>query len=421
MKPPTDYPLAADEIVASSPLLNTIHRSLSAAALPSSRPRLGACLRDALDTVIRLRRQGLRSEDSWLVLGSITDGAGQFQQHAWALSRIANKWESIDGTGAGAESEREIFLLLNGNEVRLADPTNRRIVADLNPQFFLSTHTAINDLALQGLIDDSEIDDINHVQSIVDNPFQDKNYDPREHFDNSMIDESIALLNDRLSWDNGDTPLHTITAGVPRAIAFGLAVHAAADFYAHSNYVPMAAAFLNTTDPASIPTFDELCASVEFLSFVKAQWLNVSIWHDVDGYSSTVVPTFTKGFERCLFTGAYSADMWVARSGIPHHDSFAVDQPDSPLVHEDPIQRRTHPFAFPDLWRDEYERCFAVAVRHVRKAVERAMAGSRSPFLGDQVSLPAILRPPQWILPNGLPARDVPPPVREADGSMANG
>src|SRR5262249_54988020 len=92
------------------------------------------------------------------------------------------------------------------------------------------------------------------------------------------------------------------------------------------------------------------------------------------------------------------------------------DESNSALVHLDPIQRRPHPFAFPGIWERQFKFRFALAKRHVQAAVERALKGHPSPFLGDALALPQVLKPPSWVLSSGTVAANHPLPRRTADG-----
>ena len=173
-------------------------------------------------------------------------------------------------------------MLLDGRNTWTDAPSHE--LARLRPRFFLTMHCQINDAALKKILDASTIDDINHVNGRVDDPFSHPNYDPREHFDNSLIEESIALLEDRLSWQ-GDTRLHTVTTGASSAIAYGLGCHAVADFYSHSNYGPMALAYYGK--PADVLPIDQAIRDAAFLTFVETKWDNRGLWQDHAGYSTT--------------------------------------------------------------------------------------------------------------------------------------
>jgi hypothetical protein len=272
---------------------------------------------------------------------------------------------------------------------------------------------------LEGLSNASQIDDINRMNARVDDPFVHPNYDPREHFDNSLILESIALLEDRLCW-SGETHLATVSAGSHQEAAYGLALHAIADFYAHSNFVPMVLACFGGK-AQSLPTLDEAIASTEFVQFIQNSWQNSSMWQDHSGYSATKRFRFSAGFAKCLFTGGYGGDGWIPREDVPHHNVFAIDQRDSALVHAPEIQGRQHPFAFPGEWFDQYTPRITLATRHVKSAMERMRAGDPKPFLGHGQSLPAVLVPPDWAIDGTSVASARQLPIRRADGWLMEG
>lgn len=82
------------------------------------------------------------------------------------------------------------------------------------------------------------------------------------------------------------------------------------------------------------------------------------------------------------FTGGYGGDGWTPRAEVLHQNVFAVDAPDSELVHALAIQRRQNPFAYPGEWLAQFRLRAALATRHVRNAVLHAKSGDSHPFLG---------------------------------------
>jgi hypothetical protein len=248
----------------------------------------------------------------------------------------------------------------------------------------------------------------------VDDPLVHPNYDPREHFDNALISESITLLEDRLQWSDGETPLHTIAAGAHQSTAYGLACHAIADFYAHSNYAPLALAYAGKS--TTVPTLDEALGDPGFLAFVTTKWQSRSMWRQHDGYGTPDPPPLTPEFARCLLTGGYGGDGWTPRPDIPHHNVFAVDAPNSALVHAPEIQRRQHPFAYPNEWSRQFTLRAALAKRHVRNAIVRARAGDPTAFLGAGRTIPPALLPPSWFRAGTAVAAGHTLPNRGIDG-----
>jgi hypothetical protein len=336
--------------------------------------------------------------------------AGRVREHAWTVRAQHRHWRTLD-PHVSSSARHELLALLDGRGTWTNAPSHD--LARLQPEFFLTMHCQINDAALKKLFDAPTIDDINHVNGRVDDPFAHPNYDPREHFDNSLIEESIILLEDRLSWQ-GDTRLHTVTTGAPSAIAYGLGCHAVADFYSHSNFAPMALAYYEKS--ADVLPIDQAIMDSGFLTFVEATWDNRGLWRDYPGYSTTQAFPLSAEFAKCLFTGAYSADSWAIRSNIPHHNDVAVDQPDSPLVHAPPILPRKHPFAFPGVWKQQYDLRKRLAIAHLRAVIQRVRDHDPTPFLGSNNALPDILKPPAWTLANNSLANAVEYLVRGVDG-----
>lgn len=368
------------------------------------------CVRTAIASQRALAAYGVQA----LVAVGRVHQAGRVRDHAWTLHERQGRWRTLDPHVTSA-ARHEALVLLDGRNTWTDAPSHE--LARLRPRFFLTMHCQINDTALKKILDASTIDDINHVNGRVDDPFSHPNYDPREHFDNSLIEESIALLEDRLSWQ-GDTRLHTVTTGASSAIAYGLGCHAVADFYSHSNYGPMALAYYGK--PADVLPIDQAIRDAAFLTFVETKWDNRGMWQDHAGYSTTQAFPLGSEFAKCLFTGAYSADTWALRPGIPHHNDLAVDQPDSALVHAPPILSRKHPFAFPGVWKQQYDLRYRLAIAHLRSVVQRAMDHDPTPFLGSGNPLPDILKPPPWTLSNNTLANAVAYLVRGPDGRPAD-
>ena len=374
-------------------------------------------LPSSLTPCVRLAIENRRTLAACDVLALVAVGrvhqAGRVREHAWTLRERQGRWRTFDPHVTSA-ARHEALVLLDGRNTWTDAPSHE--LARLRPRFFLTMHCQINDAALKKILDASTIDDINHVNGRVDDPFSHPNYDPREHFDNSLIEESIALLEDRLSWQ-GDTRLHTVMTGAPQSIAYGLGCHAVADFYSHSNYAPMALAYYGKS--ADVLPIDQAIKDAAFLTFVETKWNNRGLWQDHAGYSTTQPFSLGAEFAKCLFTGAYSADTWALRPGIPHHNDFAVDQPDSALVHAPAILSRKHPFAFPGVWKQQYDLRYRLATVHLRAVVQRAITHDPTPFLGSGNPLPDILKPPPWTLSNNTLANAVAYLVRGTDGRLA--
>jgi hypothetical protein len=358
-----------------------------------------ACVESATADYVALDANG---HEVLVALGRIRDGRGARHDHAWVLDRQDEAW-TVRDRAVGVRS-REPLVLLSRDAVWTTRPA--RTVPALHPEFFLSMHCQINDKALKGVFDGDAIDDINYLNVRVDDPFSHPNYDPREHFDNALITESILLLEDRLL---GEGPLHTIRPGVLPAVPRGLACHAVADFYSHSNYAPMALAYYEKPD--RVLPIDQAITDLEFVRFVTTSWENLSMWHDYKGYATTVRPHFAPGFERCLFSGAYGGDGWNPREGIPHHDDFAVDQPTTAWSRADKIVPRRNPFAPPGPWTVQYRLRLGLAAIHLRAVIDRSLRGDPTPFLGEGQKLPPVMLPPPW-----RPAATMSYLVRGSDG-----
>lgn len=367
----------------------------------------GVCLRTAVEEYVTLLAAGVQTDELFVALGRVRDGRGMSHDHAWILQRHAGQWKVRDHA-AGVRAHEPLVLLSNAG-IWTTQPA--QLLPALHPGFFLTMHCQINDEALAGLRDASMIDDINHMNACVDNPLAHPNYDPREHFDNALILESILLLEDRLA---GDGRLHTIHTGVAPAIPHGLACHAVADFYSHSNYAPMALAYYKA--PERVLPIDQALKDPSFIRFATDSWENTSMWRDYEGYSTTKRFSFGPGFERSLFTGGYGGDGWTPREGIPHHNDFAVDQPDFAWVHAEKILPRRHPFAFPGTWGTQYALRYRLAVDHLRRVLERAQSSDPTPFLGQGQTLPNVLVPQQWTLPDSRVVASRSFLVRGADG-----
>ncbi|GEM_PF-3485326 len=375
--------------------------------LPSS---VTPCVRLAVENQRTLTECGVPA----LVAVGRVHQAGRVREHAWTLHKLHGRWRTLDPHVPGSARHEPLALVDGGTTWTNASSHE---LGQLQPGFFLTMHCQINDAALKKLFDTSTIDDINHVNARVDDPFAHLNYDPREHFDNSLIEESITLLEDRLSWQ-GDTRLHTVTTGAANAIAYGLGCHAVADFYSHSNYAPMALAYYK--QPADVPPIDQAIADAGFLTFVETTWNNRNLWRDYAGYSTTQAFPLGEEFAKCLFTGAYSADSWILRSSIPHHNDVAVDQPDSALVHAPPILRRKHPFGFPGVWKQQYDLRRRLAITHLRAVIKRVNDHDATPFFGSGKTLPDILKPPPWTFTDNTLAGAVGYLVRGPDGRATN-
>ncbi len=245
-------------------------------------------------------------------------------------------------------------------------------------------------------------------------------YDPREHGDNATLREALLLAEDRLAWKADTTPLGTIV-DAPRAVSYGLALHTIADFYAHSTYVPVAAYVYGGLD--NVPPLDVACQDNRLVDFLHGpNYDNTMLWHAPRGYTPDAY-RLEKGFLQCLISGAYpqggaaSNDGWSGRPGLPIHDDLAVDQPDAASVHASPMIPRRHPFAYPEVWSEQFETRERLATAHIRNSAERVRHGHPNPTLGRPIeSIPDGLFPNEWKLPDGTALGARPFLRRTADG-----
>lgn len=376
-----------------SRLLNEVHAFLGAPTHTPPVPSWGPCLRLACSAARLFTRASGPLARPLVALGRLRNNRRSEHDHAWLILPSRGGSLILDPLWPGHGWNYLPLVLIDTSCAWSA--IDACAIDSLRPSFFLSIHCQINDKALAKAVAESDLDDINRATARVDDPFVHPNYDPREHFDNTLVVESIELLEDRLGW-RGETRLHTVAPDARQAVAYGLAVHAIADFYSHSNFVPMAVSCFGSK-PDAVPTIDEAVADGGFEEFIENTWMNSAMWRDQEGYASVEPFQFDPALRKCLITGGYGGDGWPVRADIPHHDVFAVDQPASALTDAPRIQRRRHPFAFPGLWKEQFGLRRTLAIRHIRNAFERARAGDPTPFLGTGRSLPVVLRPPVWM------------------------
>jgi len=106
------------------------------------------------------------------------------------------------------------------------------------------------------------------------------------------------------------------------------------------------------------------------------------------------------------------------RDGLPIHDHFAVDQPGSAQVEANSIIPRQHPFAFPYVWTEQFDRREALATSHIRNVATRLQHSHPAPLLGVPVStLPEGFFAPEWKVPVKGPLPNLAPLVQNAKGS----
>ncbi len=176
-----------------------------------------------------------------------------------------------------------------------------------NPSFAITVHNDILDEALKGM----KVSWLNKVKragfwadvNVL-------NYDPRDHSDFAYIDESWELANERLS------------SG--KLTDFGLAVHAIADFYAHSMYAEFAPIREDGMIALYSKDFDPSVIKYDFSSFhvpgcKKRIEEAAKLWQGkiISGQWWRWYSTFPDELEN-------APGFWRHRC-LPDHDKLAVD------------------------------------------------------------------------------------------------
>lgn len=420
----TSSPIACPDARPSSkawrvPVIRRLRSLLQGGRARDRHAKVGDCVRAAASLLLALRRAGISSADVWVAIGHLVYG-NRTLDHAWVVHQNGGGWWVQDPTGLGScainreESTRYVPLAFL-NEDRLLLAARLGVLRLLAPAFFWDVHLGIVGRALDGIVDQPEIAAINAM-----NWQADKNrYDPREHCDNSVLLESMELAEDRLAWSDNTTPKKSVV-DAPKTVAYGLAYHAIADFYAHTNFVPAAAAFYGGLSQAK--AFDLAYQDTDFLDFLQSpSWSNEMLWLAPKGYSCKPYP-FDDTALHALVSGAYPQtpghpqDAWYGRALLPIHDQFAIDQPDSALVQEDPIVPRVHPFAFPYVWRPQFNARERLATEHIRRVAQRLESGDPNPLLGVPLaSIPSLFLP-EWTLQTGQRLSAVALPSRDGQG-----
>jgi hypothetical protein len=382
--------------------------------------RWGLCARRAAALFGLLRRTGSRKDAVWLGLGNLSVGRIS-RDHAWIALKAGDYWWTVDPSLAALASLRSGLALAYRPLAYLREDSiltrgGLGLPASFCPGFFLDVHLYVEAVALNGIFPREQIAAMNAMNSKADL----SGYDPREHCDNATISEGLLLAADRLAWANGTTPLGTVLEA-PREVAYGLAFHTVADLYAHSSYVPSAAYYFGGLQ--NVPPFDVGYRDSGFRQFLASPiWSSAHLWHAPKPYSAHPFP-LEGPLEHSLITGAYpqgadqAKDGWLGRQDIPIHDHFAVDQPDSALVHANEIEPRSHPFAFPYVWLPHFESRERLAIQHLRSIATRLAANSPDPLLSyPLLPPPDLLFPPEWILTDGRRIGEVPFLVRDSTG-----
>ncbi len=379
------------------------------------------CVADAVGSFTDLRKAGVPPGEVWVAVGRLAY-AGKRLDHAWIVSREASAWWVHDPSGlrscatSRGQEVVEYRPMAYLDEDRLLLRDRRLSLATLRPVFFLDVHLGVVARALASIFDASEIAAMNAMNWQADM----NGYDPREHCDNGALLESLRLAEDRLAWKDGKTPRGTVV-DAPMEVAYGLAFHTIADFYAHTNFVPVSAAFYGGL--AQAQAFDLALRDTGFLDFLKSDaWSNEMLWHAPKPYSCKPFE-FPDSSLHALVSGAFPQkpghpnDGWYGRPDLPIHDHFAIDQPDSGFVHEDPIVPRQHPFAFPYVWQPHFASRERLATEHLRRVAQRLKAGDTNPLMGTDLEPPPDgLFLAEWELQDGQPLGETPEPRRDKKG-----
>ena len=182
----------------------------------------------------------------------------------------------------------------------------------------------------------------------IDNFFS-HDYDPIEHFDNGYIKEG---------WDKVNENINKFKANRNDIFPLCLAVHAVADFYAHSTYPHFALPVNGEIPICDFQNLDQQTREIDYLTdpIFKGKWgvfsQNVSLmggqnrdaliktWQgqlisgryaqkgddDNQGFIESLVPVPTETFK--------IATPMDRRAALPHHDEIAVDDKKMDVAHK---------------------------------------------------------------------------------------
>jgi len=188
----------------------------------------------------------------------------------------------------------------------------REFWTGFKPSYATGIHNSIYDEALHGM-SPADLATVRRVSLGVDvNVLA---YDPRDHFDFSYVPEGWQRVQRRLA--------------SKKLVDFGLAVHAIADFYAHTLYGEFARSRANGSIPAYDPArplapeqlrydfrkYAPLPGSTESLAQAEAHWQGRLI----SGQWWRWFTTFPSELKR--------APSFAQRRSLPDHDALAVDTP----------------------------------------------------------------------------------------------
>jgi hypothetical protein len=408
--------------------------------------RSGDCEDIAFLAAALLMTSGVSGYHVRVALGEVVDATGRRFQHAWVLyksesgrwrlieplaiqhgfpkasplrstqtrKRTATQKRSSAGRYQGGLSYRPWYLLntdhlwaipQHGHPGSLA-AVARKSWRRMNPKFAGETHKLIVESALADIAPPALMTYLrgrfrNLVVATVDdsdwvNPISPSStpYNPFDHFDNGCIDESWTLVEKRLGAFAQDRQDYE---------PFAQAIHAIADFYAHSSYLHFASVDASTAVRSAAPypgkqaLSDEPASQYDTPDYGPLDMPGVG---DFDLHRFSKNQRLWKGtneqaiafWQGKVISGRYAQDLkdlhgsfvdstierlntlsappplpnkWqrAERGALPHHAEIAVDAPD---------RSSSHLLYDTASYRSQFELRVATAVRHVRQAFRDA-------------------------------------------------
>jgi len=396
--------------------------------------RTGDCEDIAFLVASLLLASGVSGYHVRVALGAVRDAQGNEFDHAWVLYKSeAGTWRLVEPLAArhavpstpakyAVEQQRveppselplfptglhyRAFYLLNADHLWAvpADghPGSLQAVAArnwrrMNPKFAGEQHKLIVESALADIAPPDLMAFLrgrfkNLLVATVDasdwvNPLAPARtpYDPLDHFDNGCIDESWALVEQRMA---------AFRSNAQDFLSFAEAVHGIADFYAHSSYLHFAPLQVNGPDRSAQPYPGKAALARDPDRFFNDPPSYGPI--DLPGATDFDLHRFSKNkalwtgklddaiafYGGKLISGRYGQDKSDAqgslldasieklnvmpakwrqpeRGALPHHDEIAVDAPDRSNAH------RLYDAA---TYANQFRWRVASAIRHVRQA-----------------------------------------------------
>jgi len=242
-----------------------------------------------------------------------------------------------------------------------------------DPEYAAGVHNDIFDRTL-GDMSDADLFYVKACSLALDTV---SSYDPREHFDNGYIKEGWSLVGDYLKQGG----LNTLT----------YALHAVADFYAHTSYAQFAP---READGKRIALFEDSLLS-QLNAHYDAEPFNLD-----DSARFSVNPYFYKGNDRTkaieycekqkIISGRFAqprdpsqtflernfvyipydmrnAKDFPARGSLPHHNEIAVD---APLGEDKRLPEGHELYQTPQAYQKQFDIRLDAAQRHVARAYD---------------------------------------------------